>query len=73
MKDESQNPLAAQYSRPGSGRAKMNFKAGKVEAAVEVDINPSTLLAIGGLVSMILLSVPPIIRAAKDARSPRQS
>lgn len=36
---------------------------------VRVTVTPAGLLAIGGLVAAILLSVPPIIRAAGEARS----
>lgn len=49
----------------GRNRARLHLRAGRVEATAEVDIASTGLLAIGALVSMILLSVPPIIRAAK--------
>jgi hypothetical protein len=48
----------------GRCRASARFKAGPLEAEAEVDITPAGLVAIGTLVSMILLSVAPIIRAA---------
>ena len=41
----------------------------KVDARAAVSVSPLGLLAIGGLVAAILLSVPPIIRAAADARA----
>ncbi|GGF74498.1 hypothetical protein GCM10011402_28920 [Paracoccus acridae] len=60
-------------ARPGKAdaelsknRARLHLRAGRVEASAEVDITPTGLLSIGALVSMILLSVPPIIRAAKE-------
>ena len=45
-------------------------KTGRVTAKVLV--SPAGLLAIGGLVSAILLSVPPIIRAAGEVRQARR-
>lgn len=41
-------------------------RGGRIAAAVRV--TPVGLLAIGGLVAAILWSVPPIIRAAGEAR-----
>lgn len=49
----------------GKNRARVHLRAGRVEASAEVDITSTGLLAVGALVSMILLSVSPIIRAAK--------
>lgn len=43
---------------------------GVVEA--EVDVTPLGLLAIGGLVAAIMLSVPPIIRASSEALEARR-
>jgi len=56
------HPLAT----PQTARARL--RAGPVRLDVKVAISPLGLLAIGGLVAAILLSVPPIIRAAADAR-----
>jgi hypothetical protein len=52
-------------AKPGRNRARFQFRAGRVEVSAEVDITSTGLVAVGALVSMILLSVPPIIRAAK--------
>lgn len=49
----------------GRNRARIHLTAGRLEAAAEVDITSTGLVAIGALVSMILLSVPPIICAAE--------
>lgn len=51
-------------------RARISFKAGPVEFDTDINITPAGLISIGGLVSMILLSVPPIIRAAKRKGPP---
>jgi hypothetical protein len=57
------HPLAV----PQSARATLRLGSrGQIEA--EVQVSPLGLLAIGALAAAILLSVPPIIRAAR-ARS----
>jgi len=38
----------------------------RAEASAEVVVTPVGLLAIGGLVAAILLSIPPIVRAARS-------
>jgi hypothetical protein len=48
--------------------ARTHLRTGRVRLDLGVAISPVGLLAIGGLVAAILLSVPPIIRAAADAR-----
>jgi hypothetical protein len=48
--------------------ATARFRAGRITARAKVSVTPAGLLAIGGLVASILLAVPPIIRAAGDAR-----
>jgi hypothetical protein len=53
-------------------RAHLSFKAGRVEFNLEVNITPAGLISIGGLVSMILLSIAPIIRASKS-KVPRRN
>lgn len=45
--------------------ARLAVRAGSVRLRARVAITPAGLLAIGGLVAMILLSVPPIVRAAR--------
>lgn len=48
----------------------MHLRAGsRFELHAHLDLVPLRLLAIGALVSAILLSVPPIIRAARIPRS----
>jgi len=48
--------------------ATTTLRAGRVRFRARVSVTPVGLVAIGGLVAAILLSVPPIIRAAGDAR-----
>jgi hypothetical protein len=48
--------------------ARTRLRAGRARFDVKVAVSPVGLLAIGGLVAAILLSVPPIIRAAAEAR-----
>lgn len=43
----------------------------RARVRAEVSMTPVGLLAVGGLVAAILLSVPPIVRAAADARRAR--
>ncbi|MFS0772630.1 hypothetical protein [Sphingomonas sp. 1P08PE] len=45
--------------------ARLAVRAGPVRLRARVAVTPAGLLAIGGLVAMILLSVPPIVRAAR--------
>lgn len=45
-------------------RLKASVRLGRLEADVDVDITTKGILAIGGLVSAILLSVVPIVYAA---------
>lgn len=62
MEADPPHPLAA----PQSARATMRFGSGVVIEA-EARATPLGLLAVGGLVAAILLSVPPIIRAGARA------
>jgi len=56
-----------------SARAALRF-GNRVSLDAEIKVTPLGLLAIGGLVSAILLSVPPIVRAAgKAARARRKA
>jgi len=53
---------------PQSARAA--FRVGdRFVAEAEVQATPLGLLAIGGLVAVILLAIPPIIRASRAARA----
>ena len=61
----TRRPEPKELDRPAN-RAHLSFKAGRVELNVDVNTTPVGLLSIGGLVSMILLSVAPIIRASKS-------
>ena len=56
------NPLTT----PQSATARL--ATGRTQARVRVTVTPIGLLAIGGLVAAVLLSVAPIVRAAGDAR-----
>lgn len=51
---------------PQSARA--SFRAGGFVMEAEARATPLGLLAIGGMVAAILLSVPPILRAARTER-----
>jgi hypothetical protein len=51
-------------SDAGRNRLKASMRLGPLEADVNVDVTTKGLLAIGGLVSAILLSVVPIVYAA---------
>ena len=48
--------------------AAARLATGHVQARVRLSVTPVGLLAIGGLVAAILLSVAPLVRAAGDAR-----
>ncbi|GGF79745.1 hypothetical protein GCM10011402_35450 [Paracoccus acridae] len=65
MQQQRVTRLDKEDGEQGSNRARVHLRAGRIEASAEVDITSTGLLAIGALVSMILLSVPPIVRAAK--------
>lgn len=56
---------------PERNTARAGLKVGSFEANVEVDLTPKGLVAIGFLVSAILISVTPIILAA-TRKLPRQ-
>jgi hypothetical protein len=56
------SPLSA----PQTARAVLRF-GNRVSLDTQVNVTPLGFLAIGGLVSAILLSVPPIVRAAGKA------
>jgi len=61
--------IVEKLAEPQIARARM--RAGSsFEAEAMVTITPVGLLAIGGLLAAILLSVPPIIRAARQRVSP---
>lgn len=69
MEADTPHPLAAPQSARATLRAGERFV---MEA--EVRATPLGLLAVGGLVAAILLSVPPIVRAAQPgaAQVPRR-
>lgn len=48
--------------------ARATFRAGRFVMEAEARATPLGLLAIGGMVAAILLSVPPILRAARADR-----
>ena len=67
----TENPSPLSTVQPA--RAALRF-GNRVSLDAEVSLTPLGLLAIGGLVSAILLSVPPIVRAAgKAARARRKA
>ncbi len=65
--------MAMDPQAPGttSNTACATFKVGSFEANCEVSVTPRGLVAIGFLVSAILLSVAPIILAATRKMPPR--
>lgn len=63
--------LLAPLSAPQTARAAMRF-GDRAAFDAEVGVTPLGLLAIGGLVAAILLSVPPIVRAAGKAAARRR-
>jgi len=58
-------------SRSGRNTARASIRLGRFKAKVELDVTPAGLLAVGGLVSAILLSVVPIVAAATRRKSSR--
>ncbi len=61
--------IVESLTEPQTARARMRAGSG-FEAEAMVSISPVGLLAIGGLVAAILLSVPPIVRAAHGRIAP---
>lgn len=57
--------IVESLTEPQTARARMRPGSG-FEAEASVTMTPIGLLAIGGLVAAILLSVPPIVRAARQ-------
>ena len=54
----------AERMEPQRNQARASVRFGSFQAHVELDVTPRGLLAVGGLVSVILLSVVPIVVAA---------
>lgn len=69
----AENPLVNRPSHPGSFATPQSAHArvtlGGFTAEAEVAVTPAGLLAIGGMVSLILVSVAPIILAARARRT----
>jgi hypothetical protein len=61
--------IVESLSEPQTARARMRAGSG-FEAEAMVSISPVGLLAIGGLVAAILLSVVPIVRASRQRIAP---
>lgn len=57
---------------PQAARASLRLGE-RFAAELEVHTTPAGLLAIGGLVAAILLSIPPIIRAGAEAAEARRN
>jgi hypothetical protein len=57
-------------TEPQTARARMRAGSG-FAAEASVTLSPVGLLAVGGLVAAILLSVVPIVRASRQRISPR--
>jgi len=58
-REDASSNTAAQRNR-----LKTSLKLGPLQADVDIDVTPAGLLAIGALVSAILLSVVPIVYVA---------
>ena len=63
--------IRAMYTMSAPQTATAHICAGRTRARLSVEVTPAGLLAIGGLVAAILLSIPPIIRAASEVRRDR--
>ncbi|WP_448662660.1 hypothetical protein ACG3SL_18695 [Sphingomonas sp. CJ20] len=63
--DPEPHPLAT----PQAARAAIRFGE-RVVMEAEVRVTPLGLLALGGLAAAVLLSVPPIVRAARTRGLP---
>jgi hypothetical protein len=63
--------ILSSLSAPQTARAALRF-GNRVSLDSQINVTPLGLLAIGGLVSAILLSIPPIIRAAGKAARKRE-
>src|SRR5690606_27205587 len=63
--------IPSSFSVPQTARAALRI-GNRVSLDSQVNVTPLGLLAIGGLVSAILLSIPPIIRAAGKAARARE-
>jgi hypothetical protein len=63
--------ILSSLSAPQTARAALRF-GNRVSLDSQINVTPLGLLAIGGLVSAILLSIPPIIRAAGKAARRRE-
>jgi hypothetical protein len=61
--------IVESLSEPQTARARMRAGSG-FEAEAMVSLSPVGLLAIGGLVAAILLSVVPIVRASRQRIAP---
>jgi hypothetical protein len=57
--------------QPGRNTARASIRFGKFEASAELDVTPRGLFAVGGMVSLILVSVVPIVVAA-TRKAPRR-
>ena len=68
MTEDTRNIPMMAVAQTATFRMRVGRHGGMV---AKVSVTPAGLLAIGGLVSAILLSVPPIIRAAGKARQAR--
>jgi hypothetical protein len=71
MEHQLSRPISA-LDAPQAARASLRL-GNRFLGELEVRTTPAGLLAIGGLVAAILLSVPPIIRAAAEASEARKS
>ena len=64
-------PLAALLAEPQTARLRLRVgRRGAVRA--QVTVTPAGLLAVGGLVVAVLLSVVPVVHAAGKARARQQ-
>ena len=62
--------FAKSLTEPQTARA--SARAGRFEAEASLTMTPVGLLAVGGLVAAVLLSVVPIVRASRRRVAPAQ-
>lgn len=64
LRVERPDSLPAAPDRPGRQSADLRLRAGPARLRVRVDVTPAGLVAIGGLVSSILLSTAVLVWSA---------
>ncbi len=63
----SGEPVGESRALNSRSRASVRFGWGSARFEADVDVTPTTMLAVGGMVGMILLAVVPIVQAGGRA------